>query len=156
MAPQPIVFAMANPDPEITYEEAKASRDDIIMATGRSDYPNQVNNVLGFPFIFRGASRRTRHRHQRRNEAGGHPTHWLRWPKKTCPTRSAAPMELSALKFGRDYVIPKPFDPRVLVWEASLLQRRPCKPESRRSRSTWPSTANNWSAGWAKRTKSRA
>ena len=55
MAARPIVFAMANPDPEITYEEAKASRDDVIMATGRSDYPNQVNNVLGFPFIFRGA-----------------------------------------------------------------------------------------------------
>jgi malate dehydrogenase (oxaloacetate-decarboxylating)(NADP+) len=55
MAAHPIVFAMANPDPEITYEEAKASRDDVIFATGRSDYPNQVNNVLGFPFIFRGA-----------------------------------------------------------------------------------------------------
>ena len=55
MAAPPIVFAMANPDPEITYDEAKACRDDVIMATGRSDYPNQVNNVLGFPFIFRGA-----------------------------------------------------------------------------------------------------
>src|SRR5204863_8132209 len=55
MAPDPIVFAMANPDPEITYEEAKACRPDVIIATGRSDYPNQVNNVLGFPFIFRGA-----------------------------------------------------------------------------------------------------
>ena len=55
MAARPMVFAMANPDPEITYEEAKASRADVIMATGRSDYPNQVNNVLGFPFIFRGA-----------------------------------------------------------------------------------------------------
>src|SRR5258708_505193 len=55
MAPRPIVFAMANPDPEITYEEAKLSREDVIFATGRSDYPNQVNNVLGFPFIFRGA-----------------------------------------------------------------------------------------------------
>ena len=55
MAANPIVFAMANPDPEITYEDAKAARKDVIMATGRSDYPNQVNNVLGFPFIFRGA-----------------------------------------------------------------------------------------------------
>src|SRR5204862_5500647 len=55
MAPDPVVFAMANPDPEITYEEAKAARPDVIIATGRSDYPNQVNNVLGFPFIFRGA-----------------------------------------------------------------------------------------------------
>ena len=55
LAPRPVVFAMANPDPEITYDEARAVRDDIIMATGRSDYPNQVNNVLGFPFIFRGA-----------------------------------------------------------------------------------------------------
>jgi malate dehydrogenase (oxaloacetate-decarboxylating)(NADP+) len=55
MADSPIIFAMANPDPEITYEEAKAARDDVILATGRSDFPNQVNNVLGFPFIFRGA-----------------------------------------------------------------------------------------------------
>ncbi len=64
LAPNPIVFAMANPDPEITYDEAKAARDDIIMATGRSDYPNQVNNVLGFPVYLSGGARRARHHHQ--------------------------------------------------------------------------------------------
>ena len=65
MAPNPIIFAMANPDPEITPEEVRAVRDDAIVATGRSDYPNQVNNVLGFPYIFRGALDVRRHDHQR-------------------------------------------------------------------------------------------
>ncbi len=72
LAPRPVVFAMANPDPEITYDEARAVRDDIIMATGRSDYPNQVNNVLGFPVHLPRRARRARHHHQRRDEAGGH------------------------------------------------------------------------------------
>ena len=71
MNKRPIVFALANPDPEISYELAMESRDDIIMATGRSDHPNQVNNVLGFPYIFRGAHRRTGPGHQRRDEDGG-------------------------------------------------------------------------------------
>ena len=71
MAKDPIIFAMANPDPEITFEDAFDARKDVIMATGRSDYPNQVNNVLGFPFIFRGALDVHGHRDQRRNEAGG-------------------------------------------------------------------------------------
>ena len=70
MAKDPIVFAMANPDPEIGFEEAKAARPDVIMATGRSDFPNQVNNVLGFPFLFRGALDRPSHRHQSRNDEG--------------------------------------------------------------------------------------
>ena len=70
MARDPIVFALANPDPEITPEEARAARPDVIMATGRSDYPNQVNNVLGFPFIFRGALDVARDRDQRGHEAG--------------------------------------------------------------------------------------
>ena len=69
MAHNPIVFALANPDPEIAYDEAMASREDVIMATGRSDHPNQVNNVLGFPYIFRGGLGRTRYGHQRRHEA---------------------------------------------------------------------------------------
>ena len=70
MAERPIIFALANPDPEIPYDVAKAARPDAIIASGRSDYPNQVNNVLGFPFIFRGRARRSRHGHQRRNETG--------------------------------------------------------------------------------------
>ncbi len=84
MAPNPIIFAMANPDPEITPEEAHAVRNDVIIATGRSDYPNQVNNVLGFPFIFRGALDVPRHLHQRRDEAGRGPR-----PGQPGPRRSA-------------------------------------------------------------------
>ena len=90
-----MVFAMANPDPEITYEEARAVRKDIIMATGRSDYPNQVNNVLGFPFIFRGALDVHATGHQRRDEAGGDEARWPHWRRKMFPTPSAALTALS-------------------------------------------------------------
>ena len=113
MAKDPVVFAMANPDPEITYEDATAVRDDLIMATGRSDYPNQVNNVLGFPFIFRGAL-------DVRASA-------INDEMKMAATKALAElakqkvpeMVLSAyggedFSFGREYIIPKPFDPRVL------------------------------------------
>ncbi len=120
MAPQPIVFAMANPDPEITYEEAKASRDDIIMATGRSDYPNQVNNVLGFPFIFRGALdvRATAINEEMKLAA----TRALAaLTKEDVPDSVCRAYGVERLTFGRDYVIPKPFDPRVLVWEACAV-----------------------------------
>jgi len=120
MAAQPIVFAMANPDPEITYEEAKASRDDIIMATGRSDYPNQVNNVLGFPFIFRGALdvRATAINEEMKLAA----TRALAaLTKEDVPDSVCRAYGVERLTFGRDYVIPKPFDPRVLVWEACAV-----------------------------------
>ena len=113
MGKDPVVFAMANPDPEITYEDATAVRDDLIMATGRSDYPNQVNNVLGFPFIFRGAL-------DVRASA-------INDEMKMAATKALAElakqkvpeMVLSAyggedFTFGREYIIPKPFDPRVL------------------------------------------
>jgi malate dehydrogenase (oxaloacetate-decarboxylating)(NADP+) len=93
MAPNPIIFAMANPDPEITPEEVLAVRSDAIIATGRSDYPNQVNNVLGFPYIFRGAL-----------EA-----------REDVPDEVAAAYHGRALKFGPEYIIPAPFDPR-LIW----------------------------------------
>jgi malate dehydrogenase (oxaloacetate-decarboxylating)(NADP+) len=120
MAAQPIVFAMANPDPEITYEEAKASRDDIIMATGRSDYPNQVNNVLGFPFIFRGALdvRATAINEEMKLAA----TRALAaLTKEDVPDSVCRAYGVERLTFGHDYVIPKPFDPRVLVWEACAV-----------------------------------
>ena len=120
MAPQPIVFAMANPDPEITYEDAKACRDDIIIATGRSDYPNQVNNVLGFPFIFRGALdvRATAINEEMKLAA----THALAdLTKEDVPDSVCRVYGVERLKFGPDYLIPKPFDPRVLVWEASAV-----------------------------------
>src|ERR1700758_1415688 len=117
MAPNPIVFAMANPDPEITYEEARASRPDVIIATGRSDYPNQVNNVLGFPFIFRGALdvRATAINEEMKLAA----TRALaNLAKEDVPDSVCRIYGVERLQFGREYLIPKPFDPRVLMWEA--------------------------------------
>jgi malate dehydrogenase (oxaloacetate-decarboxylating)(NADP+) len=120
MATRPIVFAMANPDPEITYEDAKASRDDVIMATGRSDYPNQVNNVLGFPFIFRGALdvRATEINEEMKLAA----TRALaNLAKENVPDSVCRAYGVARLEFGPDYLIPKPFDPRVLVWESAAV-----------------------------------
>jgi malate dehydrogenase (oxaloacetate-decarboxylating)(NADP+) len=120
MAPNPVVFAMANPDPEITYEEAKAARPDVIIATGRSDYPNQVNNVLGFPFIFRGALdvRATAINEEMKLAA----TRALaNLAKEAVPDSVCRAYGVERLQFGHDYLIPKPFDPRVLMWEASAV-----------------------------------
>jgi malate dehydrogenase (oxaloacetate-decarboxylating)(NADP+) len=122
MAARPIVFAMANPDPEITYEDALATRKDVIMATGRSDYPNQVNNVLGFPFIFRGALdvRATAINEEMKLAA----THALAaLTKEDVPDSVCHAYGVERLRFGPDYIIPKPFDPRVLVWEATAVAR---------------------------------
>jgi len=122
MAADPIVFAMANPDPEITYDEAKAARNDIIIATGRSDYPNQVNNVLGFPFIFRGAL--DVHATAINEEMKLAATRALAaLAKEDVPDSVCRAYGVERLSFGRDYIIPKPFDPRVLVWEASAVAR---------------------------------
>jgi malate dehydrogenase (oxaloacetate-decarboxylating)(NADP+) len=120
MASRPIVFAMANPDPEISYEEAKASRPDVILATGRSDYPNQVNNVLGFPFIFRGAL--DVHATAINEEMKLAATLALATlAKQDVPDSVCKAYGVERLQFGPDYLIPKPFDPRVLVWEASAV-----------------------------------
>lgn len=120
MAARPIVFAMANPDPEITYEAARASRSDAIIATGRSDYPNQVNNVLGFPFIFRGAL--DVHATAINEEMKLAATRALAaLAKEDVPDSVCRAYGVERLKFGPDYLIPKPFDPRVLVWEASAV-----------------------------------
>ena len=120
MADQPIIFAMANPDPEITYDAAKAARDDIIMATGRSDFPNQVNNVLGFPFIFRGAlDVRARKINDAMKVAAAHALASL--TKEPVLDSVLAAYGLDCLEFGPDYIIPKPFDPRVLSWEAAAV-----------------------------------
>jgi malate dehydrogenase (oxaloacetate-decarboxylating)(NADP+) len=119
MADNPIVFAMANPDPEITYDDAKSVRDDIIMATGRSDYPNQVNNVLGFPFIFRGAlDVRARAINDEMKIAAAHALAKL--TKENVPDSVIRAYDGKHIEFGREYIIPKPFDPRVLVWEATV------------------------------------
>ncbi|MGF1547472.1 MAG: malic enzyme-like NAD(P)-binding protein [Thiotrichales bacterium] len=121
MAPRPIVFALSNPDPEIMPAQAMAARDDLLMATGRSDFPNQVNNVLGFPYIFRGAldaqaTRITREMHL----AAVHAIAAL--------ARSPAPQEvldaygLEHLEFGPDYILPKPLDPRLLQTVAPAVK----------------------------------
>ncbi len=120
MAPNPIVFAMANPDPEIGYEEAKAARPDAIVATGRSDYPNQVNNVLGFPFIFRGAlDVRARQINETMKAAAAHALAAL--AKEDVPDAVAKAYGVDAIQFGPEYLIPKPLDPRVLLWVAPAV-----------------------------------
>lgn len=122
MNDRPVVFAMANPDPEITAEDAKAARSDVIMATGRSDYPNQVNNVLGFPFIFRGALdvRATTINEDMKLAA----TRALAsLAKEDVPDSVMKAYGLRRLHFGPDYLIPKPFDYRVLLWEASAVAK---------------------------------
>ncbi len=120
MADNPIIFAMANPDPEITYEDARAARSDIIMATGRSDYPNQVNNVLGFPFIFRGAlDVRARKINMEMKIAAVKALANL--AKEHVPESVSKAYGGEHFRFGPEYIIPKPFDPRVLVWEAAAV-----------------------------------
>ena len=114
MAPNPIIFAMANPDPEITPEEVHAIRKDAIMATGRSDYPNQVNNVLGFPYIFRGAlDVRARRVNMEMKIACAQALAAL--AQEDVPDEVAAAYHGVQLKFGPQYIIPSPFDPR-LIW----------------------------------------
>ena len=113
MAKNPIVFAMANPEPEIDYDLAVATRDDIIMATGRSDHPNQVNNVLGFPFIFRGAlDVRATKINEEMKMAAVHALADL--AKKSVPEQVNIVYDEVSLSFGKDYIIPKPFDPRLI------------------------------------------
>ena len=122
MADNPIIFAMSNPDPEITYEDAIDARDDIIMATGRSDYPNQVNNVLGFPFIFRGALdvRATAINMDMKVAAA---KALANLTKEPVPYTVIKAYRSDKLEFNREYIIPKPFDPRVLLWEASAVAK---------------------------------
>jgi malate dehydrogenase (oxaloacetate-decarboxylating)(NADP+) len=122
MAKNPIVFAMANPDPEITYEAAKAARADVIMATGRSDYPNQVNNVLGFPFIFRGAlDVRARAINMEMKIAAARALSEL--AKEDVPDTVLNAYGGDRFSFGPEYIIPKPFDARVLTRESVAVAK---------------------------------
>ncbi|MFQ5584267.1 MAG: malic enzyme-like NAD(P)-binding protein, partial [Calditrichia bacterium] len=122
MAEKPIIFALANPDPEITYEDAKDARPDVIMATGRSDYPNQVNNVLGFPFIFRGALdvRATRINEPMKVAAA---KALAALTKEPVPYSVMRAYGLEHVEFGPEYIIPNPFDPRVLLWESAAVAK---------------------------------
>ncbi len=120
MAPNPIIFALANPDPEILPEEIEAVRSDAIIATGRTDYPNQVNNVLGFPFIFRGAlDVRARSINEEMKMAATRALADL--AKQDVPEAVAAAYGQTTFQFGRNYLIPKPFDPRVLLFVAPAV-----------------------------------
>ncbi len=122
MAENPIVFAMANPDPEISYDDAREARDDIIMGTGRSDFPNQVNNVLGFPFIFRGTL--DVHATSINTEMKIAASEALaKLAKEDVPDEVSRLYNKSRLKFGPDYIIPKPMDYRVLTWVASAVAK---------------------------------
>jgi malate dehydrogenase (oxaloacetate-decarboxylating)(NADP+) len=120
MAKKPLIFAMANPDPEIRYDLAKEVRPDAIVATGRSDFPNQINNVLGFPFIFRGALdvQASRINDEMKIAAA---RSLAALAKEDVPDSVLRAYGLDNLKFGMDYIIPKPFDPRVLLWEAPAV-----------------------------------
>jgi len=120
MAARPIIFALANPVPEITPDEVRAVRDDAIIATGRSDYPNQVNNVLGFPFIFRGAlDVRATEINEEMKMAATRALATL--ARQDVPDSVAALYGLRNVQFGPDYLIPFPFDPRVLLWVAPAV-----------------------------------
>ena len=122
MARDPIVFALANPDPEITYPEAAAARPDVIMATGRSDYPNQVNNVLGFPFIFRGAlDVRARKVNDAMKIAAVKAIAAL--AREEVPDSIRRAYDKPDMRFGREYLIPTPLDQRVLLWVAPAVAR---------------------------------
>ena len=122
MAADPIIFAMANPDPEILPEQVAEVRDDAIMATGRSDYPNQVNNVLGFPFIFRGAlDVRATGINEEMKIAAVKALASL--AKEEVPDYVCRAYGGEKFEFGRNYIIPKPFDPRVLYWEAPAVAK---------------------------------
>jgi malate dehydrogenase (oxaloacetate-decarboxylating)(NADP+) len=116
----PIIFAMANPDPEIPYEVARACRQDAIVATGRSDYPNQINNVLGFPYIFRGAlDVHARAINDAMKIAASNAIAAL--AKEPVPAEVLKAYNLDHLEFGRDYIVPKPLDPRACLWEAPAV-----------------------------------
>jgi len=122
MADHPVVFAMANPDPEISYEDAMATRDDLIFATGRSDYPNQINNVLGFPYIFRGALdvRASTINEEMKLAASKALAALTKEPVPDCVLKA---YNLDKLLFGKEYIIPKPLDPRLISCVAPAVAK---------------------------------
>ena len=137
MADRPIVFALANPDPEIEYSEALASRDDLIFATGRSDYPNQINNVLGFPYIFRGAlDVRATAINEEMKLAAVHAIAEL--AKQPVPSVINAAYNLESISYGKSYILPKPLDPRLLSAVAPAVAKAAIKSGvARRPISDW-------------------
>ncbi len=141
MAPDPIVFAMANPDPEITYEDAMATRDDVIFATGRSDYPNQINNVLGFPFIFRGALDVSASKINEEMKLAAVKA-LADLAKEPVPDYVNKAYNVKNLVFGREYIIPKPMDKRLIVRVSSAVAKAAMDTGvARRSISDWDAYA---------------
>ncbi len=131
MAAKPIIFALSNPDPEISPEDVYVCRDDFLMATGRSDYPNQVNNVLGFPYIFRGAlNANSKEINSEMKIAAVHALKEL--AKLPVPDSVLETYQIDSLSYGRDYIIPKPFDPRLIdtvpkaIFEAAVSSGVSC------------------------------
>lgn len=126
MADNPIVFACANPAPEISYNDAMSSRDDLIFATGRSDYPNQINNVLGFPYIFRGAlDVKAKTINEEMKIAATYALANL--AKELVPGEVAKAYNKDTIEFGREYIIPKPLDPRLMIEVATAVAQAACK-----------------------------
>ena len=121
MNQNPIIFALANPNPEILPDEAHAVRDDIVMATGRSDFPNQVNNVLGFPFLFRGALD-AKAREITNDMLVAAATALAALAKEDVPQSVLDAYEVESMSFGKEYFIPKPFDPRLIDWVAKAVR----------------------------------
>lgn len=122
MAPRPIVFALANPNPEIAYDKAMATRDDLVFATGRSDYPNQINNVLGFPYIFRAAlDCRASEINEEMKVGAARAIASL--AKQPVPSSLCRAYGVKAMTFGRDYILPKPFDKRLLKTVAPAIAK---------------------------------
>jgi malate dehydrogenase (oxaloacetate-decarboxylating)(NADP+) len=122
MAKNPIIFALANPDPEVLPSVAHAIRDDILMATGRSDFPNQVNNALCFPYLFRGAlDAKAKQITEEMKVAAAHALSEL--AREPVPTEVLKAYNLTELKFGKDYIIPKPFDSRLLERVSSAVAK---------------------------------
>lgn len=139
MAPMPIVFALANPTPEISYEDAKSAREDLIFATGRSDYPNQINNVIGFPYIFRGAlDTRARQINEEMKLAACKAIAGL--AKQPVPDMVNAAYNVKKLTFGKEYIIPKPVDPRLITEVSAAVARAAIESGVARK------TIDNWDA----------
>ena len=147
MADKPIIFAMANPDPEITPEDARAARPDAIIATGRSDYANQINNVLGFPYIFRGAlDVRARTINEEMKIAAAEALAKL--AREDVPDEVDRAYSGRRLRYGPDYIVPVPFDPRLIsVVSSAVAQAAMDSGVARRRSPTWPSIAARWPAG---------
>lgn len=156
MADQPIVFALANPVPEISYEDAMASRPDVLMSTGRSDYPNQINNVIGFPYIFRGAlDVHAKAINEEMKMAAVHAIADL--AKQPVPDIVNEVYHVNDLTFGPKYFIPKPVDPRLITEVSAAVAKAAMESGvARKAITDWDATRRILWSCWVRRQSSRA